>query len=222
MKKNLYNEGWRLVKADVDAQLLTRRYADAFNRTFKPPSTIHVIVGRLHPSDSCQFDSSSNYTIYVGEDMLVEPFIQGHYEKFNSNTGWSSRKHITPDAFSHWTWVSSHGEHLVCDLQGHCGHPGGPLLNGSTRYFLFTDPMVMTRQGQFGCGDLGEKGINNWFSHHVCNDYCRAMRIERIRPEYIQTHSQTSFPNYHRQGGVGGNGNGNGNWNGNYCQVIRR
>ncbi|CAE7712157.1 ak1, partial [Symbiodinium pilosum] len=49
---------------------------------------------------------------------LVEPFIHGRYEKFNSNTGWADASHDLMQALSHYSWHASEGEYLLCDLQG--------------------------------------------------------------------------------------------------------
>eukprot|EP00438_Fugacium_kawagutii_P017562 Skav228550 [mRNA] locus=scaffold1887:586020:586400:- [translate_table: standard] len=104
--------------------------------------------------------------------------IEGEFEKFNSNSGWSSRSCNLPDALSHWTWVHTGGQMLLCDLQGHRGRPGGPEYDGSTDYYLFTDPVLMSpTAGKFGCTDLGEQGISSWFDGHRCNDLCRSLGL---------------------------------------------
>lgn len=182
IKASSFNEGVRLTNEDIRAQKLTGDYARSWNRKVRPEKPIYVRLGKLHRSEKEHFDSRGNRTINKGENMLLESFIHGEYEKFNSNSGWSSGVGQTPDTFSHWTWVQSDGKHLVCDLQGHRGRPGGPTWNKSTDYYLFTDPVVMSRTEEFGCTDLGTQGINDWFCRHNCNSYCRSLGIAHKRP----------------------------------------
>lgn len=57
-----------------------------------------------------------------GKKTLVEPFI-ANYEKFNSNTGWSaavtgSMWSEAMQALSHFSYHSTGGQFLLCDLQG--------------------------------------------------------------------------------------------------------
>ena len=52
-----------------------------------------------------------------GEQVALEPFIYGEYDKFTSNSGWTAGEHNAPDAFTHYTWHKTK-ELIVCDLQG--------------------------------------------------------------------------------------------------------
>ena len=125
------------------------------------------------------FTMSGQTKILKDENMLVELPLYGEFEKFNSNTGWSSRVGLLPNAFSHWTWVVSDGEHLVCDLQGYRGFPDGVLLDGEKRhYYGFSDPAVLSRTGEYGPSDLGLKGQEAFFQKHVCNGFCRSLGLE--------------------------------------------
>ena len=135
--------------------------------------------------------------VLEGENMLVELPLYGEFEKFNSNTGWSSGVGLLPSAFSHWTWVQSNGEHLICDLQGHKGLKGGPVkLDGKDcPYYAFSDPVVLSKvSGTYGPADLGVKGQETWFSKHVCNDLCKSLALEGKVPNWrshfkAQTHT---------------------------------
>ena len=103
--------------------------------------------------------------IVKDELRMVEHPIYGEFKKFNSNSGWSSGEGNLPGAFSHWTWVESNGEHLICDLQGHRGLPGGiKTTDGSSSYYAFSDPAVLSKvSGSYGPTDLGEEGQKIWF-----------------------------------------------------------
>ena len=114
-----------------------------------------------------------------GETFLVEPFIRD-YTKFTSNSGT-----IIPngygleamEAFSHFCYHKSGGSLIVCDLQGR-------YKSMSTRYnkrtgereqrsrYELTDLAICSRSRSYGPTDLGEKGIENFFVNHVCNEFC--------------------------------------------------
>mmetsp|Transcript_35198 Transcript_35198/g.101176 ORF Transcript_35198/g.101176 Transcript_35198/m.101176 type:complete len:281 (-) Transcript_35198:60-902(-) len=94
---------------------------------------------------------------------LVEPFIEGAYIKFNSNTGYADESHAILQALSHFTYHFTGGEFLVCDLQG--GKQGD-------RYTL-TDPVVLSKDRRFGATDLVQRGIGNFFAHHKCGVWCQ-------------------------------------------------
>ncbi len=103
----------------------------------------------------------------AGEKNLIEPMIE-NFEKFNSNTGW------TPDystawsdvmqALSHYSYHTTNRAALLCDLQG------GIYRDG----FIITDPVIMSRNREYGPTDLGPEGISTFFSRHQCNQYCRS------------------------------------------------
>ncbi|XP_038062815.1 alpha-protein kinase 1-like [Patiria miniata] len=118
-------------------------------------------------------DSVSNI-IPANATLAVEPYLEGKYVKFNSNSGYSERADIaTPAAFSHLTYHESNGQALVCDLQG---------VRSSSGY-KFTDPAVNssgTQLGFYGPTDLGKFGIVKFFKNHRCNDMCRRLRKPRI------------------------------------------
>jgi hypothetical protein len=98
--------------------------------------------------------------------------LQGRYEKFTSNGGWSARKEMSLDAFSHFTYNSwpsllarCFGSRvLVCDLQGVRFDKG----------YVLTDPAIISDvPGWYGPTDLGHDGIRNYFYHHRCSHWCK-------------------------------------------------
>lgn len=102
---------------------------------------------------------------WAGQKILVEPFIQ-HYEKFNSNTGWSDVSMAWGEvmqALSHFSYHISSGQFVLCDLQGGIYR----------KEVVLSDPVIMSRNRQYGVTDLGPDGISSFFSHHHCNHYCR-------------------------------------------------
>ncbi|KAI1334921.1 kinase-like domain-containing protein [Xylariaceae sp. FL0016] len=63
----------------------------------------------------------------TGRKCLIEPRIE-NFEKFNSNTGWihpnSDPWSEVMQALSHFSYHNSHGQLLLCDLQGGCYRDG--------------------------------------------------------------------------------------------------
>ena len=82
-------------------------------------------------------------------------------------------------AFSHFSYVRSGGRLIVVDLQGALNiRP-----NGSCK-FVLTDPAIHKRNGakalkglKFGRTDRRDKGIEDFFATHICNDACRLMGL---------------------------------------------
>jgi len=68
-------------------------------------------------------------------------------------------------ALSHFSYHHTNGQLLLCDLQG------GHYLD----CYILTDPVIMSMDNskQYGSGDLGKEGIDNFFAHHKCNHFCR-------------------------------------------------
>lgn len=100
---------------------------------------------------------------------LVEPFISD-FVKFNSNTGWvpqccgSSRAVWIEamQALSHFSYHTSGGKFLLCDLQG--------AVYKSK--IVLTDPVVLSYDRRFGPTDLGRTGMDHFFHQHRCSAAC--------------------------------------------------
>lgn len=107
------------------------------------------------------------------ECMSLEPFIEGDYVKYNSNSGYvngdnpDDRFSQAAQAFSHFTFERSRGRFLVSDLQG-VNH-------------ILTDPVIHTLNPErFRLADtnLGQEGFKFFFATHVCNDICRKLGLK--------------------------------------------
>merc|ERR1711976_1146872 len=107
--------------------------------------------------------SRSGYgRLYMG----VEPMLHGEYMKHSNNYGFvAPEDRNTPAAFSHFTFHTSHGRMLVCDIQG----------VGDT----YTDPQIHSADGQhhWGKADMGMEGINAFFNTHKCNAICEFLKL---------------------------------------------
>lgn len=136
------------------------------------------------------FDNHSGYQ-WAGKKVLQEPFIE-KYQKFNSNTGWADDSipwARVMQALSHFSYHSSNGQVLLCDLQGGVYNDG----------VVLTDPVVMsnTNSQKYGPTDLGSRGISSFFSNHQCNEFCRReWRKPRDQNRYHNPTAGTSMVNH--------------------------
>lgn len=137
------------------------RYAEGWNRTCEHDEKVLITKGHIIISNS-------------GIPYLAEPVIRD-FKRFTSNSGWieESGDWTTElmEAFSHYTYHSSGGRHLVCDLQGRY-RDNRRFRNGKSRFEL-TDVAICSRARSFGPTDLGEKGIESFFANHTCNSFCQ-------------------------------------------------
>lgn len=98
------------------------------------------------------------------ERVLQEPFIQ-KYQKFNSNSGCfddSTEWGQVMQALSHFSYHMSGSKYLLCDIQG--GIHGDEAI--------LTDPVILSRDREFGVTDLGQEAMDTFFALHPCNRYC--------------------------------------------------
>ena len=108
---------------------------------------------------------------------IYEEYMEGKYRKYNTNCGWVnpevSHYSAAAQAFSHYTWVKSEKQLIVCDLQG---------VTKSNKIFL-TDPAIhckeyMMLQPKNGGNNLGPPGIKKFFASHKCNNVCIKMKLK--------------------------------------------
>lgn len=117
----------------------------------------------------------TKHGLKIGEWIVAEQFLYGVYTKWLSNNGWvNSEVGLSLTAFSHWTWVKTGGQVLVCDLQGVRDNPKG--------YWL-TDPAIHSPQQEYGNTDLGNVGIHNFFDTHKCTKCCNDLGIHKKWPQ---------------------------------------
>lgn len=173
--KGTYNKGPRKGEECVSKVFKTGSvYADVFfEEDIKATREVSQSINAFNKTGSSEKKVYLNEPeIWVDEEpdsrgrnakSLVEPFIKGEYKKFNSNTAYVAEGYATMQALSHFSYHFSAGKRLVCDLQG--GYYGD--------FYVLTDPVVCSQERAFGATDLGQAGIENFFSHHRCNGMCR-------------------------------------------------
>ncbi|CAE7491738.1 vwkA [Symbiodinium microadriaticum] len=129
-----------------------------------------VEFSRLVPEAPLQFVDS--WVVHlpkweVAKHATIELFIEGKYEKYTSNNGFSSPGALLAETFSHFTWQYSGGNMQVTDLQG---------VNCS----VLTDPQIhCAKEDAFSRGNLGKRGMDNFFLSHCCNDLCRKLCLKQ-------------------------------------------
>lgn len=75
-------------------------------------------------------------------------------------------------ALSYFSYHISGGNYVLCDLQG-----------GIYRHeAVLSDPVILSRNREFGVTDLGSDGISSFFSQHICSDYCDAEWTQPANP----------------------------------------
>jgi hypothetical protein len=178
-KKNYHPKACDAWRTDVDVLKLAEKLALEFNRQSKANKEIHFAMPLLAKMERVAaerflFWEYQESDLQKLEWVCVEPFLDGKFVKFLSNTGWVNQdvEAKLAHAFSHWTWHTSNGSCLVCDMQGIRFCDG----------YLLTDPACHTLQHTMGVTDLGQAGMESFFRTHVCNEFCKTYS----RPQMIR------------------------------------
>ena len=123
---------------------------------------------------------------WAGAKNLQEPFIQ-NYQKFNSNSGWTDTTRQWArimQAVSHFSYHVSGGNYVLCDLQGGIYQTE----------VVLSDPVILSRNRDYGVTDLGPDGISSFFTTHTCNSYCRPHWTQPSNPvRYFQPRMGTTM-----------------------------
>jgi len=146
------------VAEDMRCQALCKTFALEFNSLAGEEHSLDFVVATCLKSRG-------------GECMTLEPYMDGTYVKYNSNSGYVSDEdspaNKAAQAFSHYTFERSRGRLLACDLQG-----VGSLL---------TDPAIHTRDSQrfkLSRTNLHEDGFKFFFLSHRCNAICTTLGLK--------------------------------------------
>eukprot|EP01004_Peranema_trichophorum_P005374 NODE_4233_length_1203_cov_29.350000_g3733_i0.p1 GENE.NODE_4233_length_1203_cov_29.350000_g3733_i0~~NODE_4233_length_1203_cov_29.350000_g3733_i0.p1 ORF type:complete len:174 (+),score=19.54 NODE_4233_length_1203_cov_29.350000_g3733_i0:286-807(+) len=140
-----------------------KELSDVYNSIVPAQAQVQFIPVQLYKMPRDFTDSDGNLIICKGETVALEPLLEGNFEKFNSNTGWTRNDLKNPGAFIHWTWHHTK-ELIVCDLQG--------IRLGLDEGYILTDPAICSKNLKYGNTDLGMEGINAFFKSHNCGPLC--------------------------------------------------
>lgn len=126
--------------------------------------SVHLLAGfKLFGLFKVSTNDDSKRYLSPNMKVAIEPFLNGEYIKFSSNSGYENQNYNAYiPAFSHFTWIYSKGKRVVMDVQG---------IFKNQRYYL-TDPAVQTLEGNFGNSDLGAMSLCKFIIFHKHNNIC--------------------------------------------------
>ncbi|KAH3774683.1 alpha-protein kinase vwkA-like [Dreissena polymorpha] len=117
------------------------------------------------------------------EALLIEERLRGKFVTFVTDCGSGINREIAVlAAFAHFTYHESGGELVVCNLQGvedQC-------------VFTLTNPVIHSKDGNYGDTDRGADGIDEFFQHHVCTVLCS--NLSRPSGDYTELISNQELP----------------------------
>jgi hypothetical protein len=155
-------------------------FAEEWNALGRMNKTLKVLSSTIEVCSS----ENVNEKFKGGSFVMVEPFIQGEYEKWNSNSGWMADDALSINAFCHWTYHHSKGKLLFCDVQG---------VRNSTEYVI-TDPCIMSDvEGQYGMTDCGGEVMRDWLRKHKCNKFCSSMWRREVGASQLPTRRRSTM-----------------------------
>ena len=142
-------------------------------------SLLDVLLAEHIRKENEAAEEKQDDKILVGELVIMEPYLNGEFTKWNSNGGWQNPDAIesSVQAFCHWSYHYSNEELLFCDAQG---------INRYDKYIL-TDPCIVSNKDfardengriidsneqTYGVTDAGREFLLNWFRTHKCNKFC--------------------------------------------------
>lgn len=157
-------------------QATAQRFANIFNGRIKEyyPNRQDLLITF---ADCCIYEVRDDRFPQGVAWILAEPKLDGKWTKWNNNNGKVFTddemftedlcKHV-PQAFSHFTYIQSQNQKLVCDLQGVWNSEDG---------FTLTDPVIhsCSKKKSKRSTDKGVSGMNLFHESHKCSEMCRLL-----------------------------------------------
>lgn len=162
---------------DLVAHKRAVKMAESFNRmrlNLTPRRSIQVLTPLIAKVDTLggfyllwMWNVGPASNVRENEYVSLEPYLDGHWQKWNSNAGWCDESAKLLQAFSHWSACKSGFEYLLCDLQG--------VMRGDV--YMITDPAIHSLDQIHGPTDLGVVGMEKFFGGHKCNFMCQELGL---------------------------------------------
>ncbi len=160
-----FKERYAWAKTDWDSEVRVLKKSKELARRFNKDTGTTRPVQYVW-SDVWEVTRSARGTPKLGEWCMVEDYIEGDWQKWNSNAGYvNDAPTVSLHAFSHWTYAHSGGQLLICDLQG---------VRYDDKYVL-TDPVINSVDEEYGETDIGVAGMALFFSTHKCTSFCNTL-----------------------------------------------
>lgn len=148
----------------IRSTCVARYYAEKFRK--ETGRKLKFLQAHLYQTNETCVESArdkSPMTFFCGED-----YIPGIFTKFTNNANYISSLAGTKvlEAFSHFSYVASGKQLMVCDLQG--------IYKKGASSWTLTDPQVHSLQtpSPYGRADRGMAGIADLLTHHKCGQLC--------------------------------------------------
>jgi len=143
-----------LLLDEAMTQMVAEDYAQQFNKLAASRGLRHCLA--FLPVSVVILDDESVYS--------MEPYLPGDYVKYNDHAGHVEREDEAATAYSYFTYVTSGGAIVICDIQG----------VGT----FYTDPQIHTLDGAgFGAGNLGEEGVRRFMASHRHSLLCEQLGL---------------------------------------------
>ncbi|XP_060582516.1 uncharacterized protein LOC132738919 [Ruditapes philippinarum] len=146
----------------------SRKIAIQFNKlsTVFPCKIRFVVpaVTQIDTRSTVAFGKKFNKDEYVA----FEEKLEGNFTTFidkRGNTLDGNKCCLILEAFSHYSFVVSEGNFVICGLQG--------VYRKDKSEFILTNPTIHSREGKFGPGDKRDPGIRDVTQNHTCNKFCQ-------------------------------------------------
>lgn len=155
---------------DVVCQMQAGLYVNLFNQALKM-FELDLRIYFLNAAFMLLYNSQGE----VEDWMNIEPFVDGEFIKLTSNYDFCDpRGKNVSTSFTHFTYVQSGYQMMVCDLQGW-------LPSGTQNLIYLTDPQFHTDSGDSSPFDFGQEGIKLFFDvvHPECNEICQILKLQR-------------------------------------------
>merc|ERR1719401_1235319 len=155
---------------------------------------IRFVVPVLAQVNSALDDEGNHVEGWENREVLLEPLLQGVYEKFvcrrHKYGGGTFTYHPIPQAFFHFTYESSGSTSVVWDLQG---------VKEENGDYLLTDPFIVHDHNMIWWR-YGSQHSTFRILHTKCNDRCphhavdgRMGRVEASGHQQVSVYQKSGF-----------------------------